>query len=76
MRSFNMLQFLYPFLSTANLSLPLHSPSVSAKGKSLKKNKIIWLSLMCFDFLISNPVILPHVGMNIISAIHVHKFGL
>lgn len=50
------------------------SPSVSEKAQ--KKNKIIWLSLMCFDFPISNPVILPHIGMNIISVFHLHKFGL
>ena len=86
MKSFNMLHFSLLFsvrLISLSLSLSLalslpafHSPSVSEKAKSLKKNKIIWLSLMCFDFPISNPVIPPHMGMSIISVFHLHKFGL
>lgn len=80
MKSFSMLHFFFPLLSSMQIiSLSLsafHSPSVSEQAKSLKKNKIIWLSLMCFDFPISNPVILPHVGMSIISVFHLHKFGL
>lgn len=62
------------FRPHANL-FALRSPSVFDKTKSLKKNKIIWLALMCFDFLISNQVILSHMDVGIISVFHLHNFG-